>query len=50
MQARIKNPAFILPDAMQAMMALKTATEQGGVPHKTLELVHSPFPLLVSSP
>ena len=40
MQARIKNPAFILPDAMQAMMALKTATEEGGVPHKTLELVH----------
>jgi AhpD family alkylhydroperoxidase len=40
MQARIKNPAIILPDAMQAMMAIKTATEQGGVPHKTLELVH----------
>ena len=40
MQARIKNPAFILPEAMQAMMALKTATEEGGVPHKTLELVH----------
>jgi len=40
MQARIKNPAFILPDAMQAMMALKTAAEEGGVPHKTLELVH----------
>ena len=40
MQARIKNPAFILPDAMQAMLALKTAAEEGGVPHKTLELVH----------
>ena len=40
MQARIKNPAFILPDAMQAMMALKTAVDEGGVPHKTLELVH----------
>src|SRR5678816_2538839 len=40
MQARIKNPAFILPEATQAMMALKTATEEGGVPHTTLELVH----------
>jgi AhpD family alkylhydroperoxidase len=40
MQARIKNPAFLLPEAMQAMMALKTAVDEGGVPHKTLELVH----------
>src|SRR5262245_17306698 len=40
MQPRIKNPAFVLPDAMKAMMALKTAAEEGGVPHKTLELVH----------
>ena len=40
MQARIKNPAFILPDAMQAAMALKTAVDEGGVPHATLELVH----------
>ena len=40
MQARIKNPALILPDAMQAAMALKTAVDEGGVPDATLELVH----------
>ena len=34
MQARMKNPALILPGAMQA------ATEQGGVPAATLGLVH----------
>src|SRR4051794_30351989 len=40
MQARMKNPAMILPDAMQAIMALNTATEKGGVPAMTLGLVH----------
>jgi len=39
MQARTKNPAMILPDAMQALHALKTATEKGGVPSKTIGLV-----------
>jgi len=39
MQARMKNPVFILPDAMKALHALKEATEQGGVPAATLELV-----------
>ena len=40
MQARIKNPVLILPEAMQAAMALKAAVDNGGVPHTTLELVH----------
>jgi len=40
MQARIKNPALIMPEAMQAAMALKTAVDKGGLPEKTLELVH----------
>jgi AhpD family alkylhydroperoxidase len=40
MQARMKNPAMILPDAMQAIQALQAATEQGGVPAATLSLVH----------
>jgi AhpD family alkylhydroperoxidase len=39
MQARMKNPVMIVPDAMQALHALKTATEQGGVPSKTMGLV-----------
>jgi AhpD family alkylhydroperoxidase len=40
MQARMKNPALILPDAMQAIQALQAATEKGGVPAATLRLVH----------
>ncbi len=39
MQARMKNPAMILPDAMQALQALGKAAEQGGVPPRTLALV-----------
>jgi len=31
---------MILPDAMQAIQALLSATEKGGVPHTTLGLVH----------
>ena len=40
MQARMPNPAMILPDAMKALLALNAATEKGGVPAKTLGLVH----------
>jgi AhpD family alkylhydroperoxidase len=40
MQARMKNPAMIIPDAMQAIQALNAATQQGGVPAATLGLVH----------
>ena len=40
MQARMKNPAVIIPDAMQAIQALTKATYQGGVPAATLALVH----------
>ena len=40
MQARMKNPAMIVPDAMQALQALAKAAEKGGVPARTLELVH----------
>jgi AhpD family alkylhydroperoxidase len=40
MQARMKNPAMIHPDAMQALMALAKVVKQGGVPAHTLELVH----------
>src|SRR5438132_8640506 len=39
MQARMKNPAMILPDAMQALHALGTSAEKGGVPSRTLGLV-----------
>jgi AhpD family alkylhydroperoxidase len=39
-QARMKNPATIIPDAMTAIQALNAATGQGGVPPATLGLVH----------
>ncbi len=40
MQARMNNPAMVVPDAMQALQALGAAVGKGGVPSRTLELVH----------
>ena len=40
MQARMKNPATVIPGAWQAIQALHSATEKGGVPAETLALVH----------
>jgi AhpD family alkylhydroperoxidase len=40
MQARMSNPAMIIPDAMQAIQALNAAIQKGGVPSTTLGLVH----------
>jgi AhpD family alkylhydroperoxidase len=40
MQARMKNPALVIPEAMQAIQALHSATLKGGVPPETLALVH----------
>jgi AhpD family alkylhydroperoxidase len=39
MEARMKNPALILPEAMQALQALNAATERRGVPSSTIGLV-----------
>jgi AhpD family alkylhydroperoxidase len=39
-QARISNPATLLPGATPAVQALLEATRAGGVPPATLELVH----------
>ncbi len=39
MQARMKNPVMIIPEAMQALQALKKSTENAGVPPATLGLV-----------
>jgi len=39
-EARMKNPAMIIPDAMKAIQALNAATQEGGVPPATLGLVH----------
>lgn len=40
MQARMNNPATLLPGVMEAIQALIKAAHQGGVPERTLELVH----------
>ena len=40
MQARMKNPAVILPEAMRALLALGASAEKAGVPRKTLDLMH----------
>src|SRR5690242_9284925 len=40
MQARMQNPAVIIPDAMSAILGVVKATKKGGVPQATLELVH----------
>ena len=39
MQARMKHPAFVLPEAMKAMYALNSATEKA-LPHATTKMVH----------
>ena len=40
MQARMNHPAMIVPDAMQALLALGKAADNGSVPSLTLTLVH----------
>ena len=39
MEARMKNPVFIVPDAMKALHALHASAQTGGVAAKTLGLV-----------
>lgn len=40
MQARMKHPVMILPEAMEALQALNAATEKGVVPARTIHLLH----------
>jgi AhpD family alkylhydroperoxidase len=40
MEARMKNPAMILPTAMKPIQDLMQSCYAGGVPETTLELVH----------
>lgn len=39
MQARMRNPALVLPEALHALRALALTTENCGVPPRTLDLV-----------
>lgn len=40
MQPRMKNPAMVLPGAMQPILEVLKQTKTAGVPEATLELVH----------
>lgn len=40
MQARMQNPAQIIPEAMPAVLSVVKAAHRGGVPETTLQLVH----------
>src|SRR5215813_9813466 len=40
MQSRIQNPAMLIPEAMQSLLALNAASQKGGVPQTILGLVH----------
>jgi AhpD family alkylhydroperoxidase len=39
LEARMTNPAFVLPGAMDALMALNKSVQRSGVPAKLLELI-----------
>ena len=40
LKARMNNPAMVIPEAMQALLALGAATKKGGIPSRTLELIN----------
>jgi AhpD family alkylhydroperoxidase len=40
MQARMNNPVMIIPEAMQALLALGKSIGKSGVPSRTLNLVY----------
>ena len=40
LKARMSNPAMMIPEAMQALLALAESTKKHGVPPTTLELVN----------
>jgi AhpD family alkylhydroperoxidase len=40
MQARMKNPVMVLPDALQALLALDKSTEKADVSYVTRKLMH----------
>lgn len=40
MQARMKNPALVIPDALQALLGLGKIIETDDVPHATHKMLH----------
>ncbi|HTU63154.1 MAG TPA: carboxymuconolactone decarboxylase family protein [Polyangiales bacterium] len=41
MEARMKNPALIVPGALQTLLALGAQAKQAGVPETTLNLIYT---------
>ena len=39
MEARMKNPAYVLPDTMKGIQTIYKAIYQGGVPQELLEII-----------
>ena len=40
MQARMQNPAVILPETLQALLAVSASIKDRGVSENTIDLVH----------
>lgn len=40
MEARMNNPVFVVPEALQAMRSLDAAVKQGSIPPRTIELIN----------
>jgi AhpD family alkylhydroperoxidase len=40
MQARLKNPAMLIPDAMKVLQSMAALNRNSGLPERTLGLVH----------
>ncbi|MFF4530517.1 carboxymuconolactone decarboxylase family protein [Streptomyces sp. NPDC001407] len=40
MEARMQNPATVIPEALPAVLSVMKAAKKGGVPEVTLDLVH----------
>jgi AhpD family alkylhydroperoxidase len=40
MQPRMKQPAMVFPEAMQALIALGTSTKESGLSERLFELIH----------
>jgi len=40
LEARIDNPAFVVPGAMEALGAVSKAVQRGGIPARLTELMH----------
>jgi len=39
-EARMKNPAMVVPDALEPLLDLAKATKKAGLPPRTADLVH----------